>query len=62
MEQVIQAFKQTEAELRIPVLRLEIDYELATLYDALEAEDAVAITTSKDNLQALRTEWLQLQN
>lgn len=39
MRQVINALKRTDAEKRIPVLRLELDYELATLYDAMMEDD-----------------------
>lgn len=39
MRQVINALKRTDAEKRIPVLRLELDYELATLYDAMMEND-----------------------
>ena len=38
MRQVINALKRTDAEKRIPVLRLELDYELAT-YDAMMEDD-----------------------
>ena len=39
MKQVIEAFRRQDAEQRIPVLRLEIDYELSTLFDAIQAND-----------------------
>ncbi|WLD95011.1 hypothetical protein [Alkalihalobacillus sp. AL-G] len=61
MKQVIQTLKKTEAERRIPVLRLEIDYELATLHDALVAEDGDQINRSKKKLERLRLEMLQLE-
>jgi hypothetical protein len=61
MKQVIQTLKKTEAERRIPVLRLEIDYELATLHDALVAKDAEQVKRSKKKLERLRQEMLQLE-
>ena len=61
MEQVIQTFKRTDAEKRIPVLRLEIDYELATLHDALVANDEKAIKDSKELLSQLRQELIRLE-
>ena len=61
MKQVIQTLKKTEAERRIPVLRLEVDYELATLHDALVAKDSEQIKRSKKKLERLRQEMLQLE-
>ncbi|MCY1692091.1 hypothetical protein OVA29_16925 [Exiguobacterium sp. SL14] len=43
MKQVIEAFRRQDAERRIPVLRLEIDYELSTLFDAIQANDQVTL-------------------
>jgi len=61
MEQVIQVFNRNDAERRIPVLRLEIDYELATLHDALLAEDIKTIQTCKQRLEVLRQELIRLE-
>ncbi|MFV8826992.1 hypothetical protein [Alkalihalobacterium sp. APHAB7] len=61
MEQVIQAFKRRDAELRIPVLRLEIDYELATLHDAMLAEDLEAMNRCKRKLKRLSQELILLE-
>lgn len=61
MEQVMEAFKRKDAEIRIKVLRLEIDYELATLYEALENNDLKTITESKQRLEELRKELLLLE-
>jgi hypothetical protein len=61
MKQVIQTLKKNEAERRIPVLRLEIDYELVTLHDALVAHDGEQINRSKKKLERLRQEMLQLE-
>ncbi|MCF6136953.1 hypothetical protein [Pseudalkalibacillus berkeleyi] len=61
MKQVIQTLKNTEAERRIPVLRLEIDYELATLHDALVEKNPEQIKRSKKKLERLRQEMLQLE-
>ena len=60
-EEMMQAFQSKRAEERVPVLRLEIDYELASLSEALRegrGEDAAA---AKERLAALRTEMLQLE-
>lgn len=61
MRQVINALKRTDAEKRIPVLRLEVDYELATLYDALQQQDAAQIESCKRTLEALRLEMIRLE-
>jgi tRNA isopentenyl-2-thiomethyl-A-37 hydroxylase MiaE len=61
VEEMIQAFRSKRAEERIPVLKLELDYELATLYDALQKGDAEAAEASKTKLAALRRELLQLE-
>ncbi|GGE66768.1 hypothetical protein [Priestia taiwanensis] len=61
MRQVINALKRKDAELRIPVLRLELDYELATLYDAMQISDVSAMEVSKQKLEVLRQEMLRLE-
>jgi len=61
MDQVIAALKRRDAEERIPVLRLELDYELATLHDALKEQDTKQIEQSKARLLHLRREMLLLE-
>ncbi|WP_332693827.1 hypothetical protein [Halalkalibacter lacteus] len=61
MEQVVQAFIREDGEMRIPVLRLEIDYELATLHDALLDEDLGVIRQTKQRLEKLRKELILLE-
>lgn len=61
IEQVIAALKRRDSEERIPVLRLELDYELATLYEALENNDHQQINKSKQKLKLLRREMLLLE-
>ncbi|WP_400163149.1 DUF2118 domain-containing protein [Brevibacillus sp. TJ4] len=61
MEQVIAALKRRDSEARIPVLRLELDYELATLYDAIHAKDHPQMKRSKERLKQLRREMLLLE-
>ncbi|KHF40833.1 hypothetical protein [Halalkalibacter okhensis] len=61
MEQVVQAFIREDGEMRIPVLRLEIDYELATLHDALLNEDLLTIKQTKQRLEQLRQELILLE-
>lgn len=61
MDQVIAALKRRDSEERIPVMRLELDYELATLYDALKADDKTQIKRSMERLKQLRREMLLLE-
>ena len=60
MRQVINALKRTDAEKRIPVLRLELDYELATLYDAMMENDKQK-KKSVQKLEVLRLEMIRLE-
>lgn len=61
MKQVIQTLKRTDAERRIPVLKLEIDYELSTLFEALENKNTKQINESKRKLEKLRQELVRLE-
>ncbi|MCZ8520268.1 MULTISPECIES: hypothetical protein [Paenibacillus] len=61
VEEMMQAFRSRRPEERIPVLRLELDYELSTLYDALESGDHEQAEASKDKLKGLRHEMLLLE-
>ncbi len=61
MEKVIQTLKRKDGERRIPVLKLEIDYELQTLFDAMQAEESEQVELSKHKLEELRGEWLRLE-
>ncbi|MNC21566.1 hypothetical protein D3C75_695500 [compost metagenome] len=60
-EQIIQAFKSKRAEERAPVLRLEMDYELASLHDALVLGDTEAAEASKSRLEEMRRELIMLE-
>ncbi len=61
VEEMLQAFRSKRAEERIPLLRMELDYELALLFDALEAGDAEQVDGSKEKLALLRQEMLLLE-
>ncbi|WP_085524117.1 hypothetical protein [Tuberibacillus sp. Marseille-P3662] len=61
MKQVIKTLRRTDAEKRIPVMRMEIDYELATLHEAIVNEDINQIEVSKQRLTELRREMLELE-
>jgi uncharacterized small protein (DUF1192 family) len=61
MEQVMEVFRRDDAEKRIPVLRMEIDYELLNLHEALLDEDLPRIEECKQKLGELRKEMLRLE-
>lgn len=60
-EEIMRALKAKRIEERIPVLRLELDYELATLHEALLSGNAAAVAASKAKLEELRQEMLKLE-
>ncbi|GIO22342.1 hypothetical protein [Oceanobacillus sp. J11TS1] len=61
MKYVMEALRRKEAEELLPVIKLEIDYELATLYEAMQEEDTVQIIKSKERLKQLREQWVSLK-
>lgn len=46
---------------RLPVVKMEIDYELMRLFEAIEKEDEEEMETIKERLEALRKEWIAFQ-
>lgn len=58
----MEALRRKEAQERLPVIRMEIDYELATLYDAMQEDDKVMIIKTKERLEELRKQMLQIDN
>lgn len=61
MKQVIQTLKRQDAEKRLPVLKLELNYELAMLYEAMTKNDSEQIKESKHKLEMLRQELIRLE-
>jgi hypothetical protein len=60
-DHIIHAFKSKRVEERIPVLRLEMDYELAVLFEAMERGDESHVKRSKERLAELRREMIMLE-
>ncbi|HLS09205.1 hypothetical protein [Lentibacillus sp.] len=60
MKYVIEDLRKEMDRLKLPVIRIEIDYELMTLYDAMQANDKVQIIKSKEKLKQLRLQLLEL--
>ncbi|PCK21723.1 hypothetical protein CEY02_06890 [Bacillus pumilus] len=61
MKQIVKHGYRKEKKNRIAVWRLEVDYELYTLHEAIEQKDDIQIDRSKRKLERLRKEWEQLQ-
>ncbi|WP_077622154.1 hypothetical protein [Sediminibacillus massiliensis] len=60
MKYVMEALKQREAQEKIPGIRMEIDYELVTLHDALQENDQQEIERTKHRLNELREQLYEL--
>lgn len=60
MKYVMEVIRRQEAIKKIPVIKMEIDYELVTLHDALKAKDKVQIIKTKEKLEQLRLQWLEI--
>lgn len=57
MKQMIQIIRKADVEKEyINTLRLELDYELATLYDAMQQNDFEQKTKSKKRLAEIQVE------
>jgi hypothetical protein len=61
VEEVMQALRSKRTDERIPIVRMEVDYELTMLSDAIRASDEEAIQISKEKLMELRHEMLLLE-
>ncbi|WP_174613119.1 hypothetical protein [Virgibacillus ihumii] len=61
MKYVMEALRKKEAQEKLPVIRMEIDYELVTLHDALQAHDQVEIIKSKERLKKLHQQLLEAE-
>lgn len=53
MKFVLEQVRQKENRQMISVIRMEIDYELATLFDAMQAEDKLEVIKAKSKLRYL---------
>lgn len=61
VDEMMMAFKSKRVEERIPVFRMELDYELAKLYEAMEHNEFAEVEASKHRLKVLREEMLLLE-
>lgn len=61
MKQVVHVIRKADVEKEfLKVLNLELDYELATLHDALNEKDFKQIAKSKKRLTEIHTELEKL--
>ncbi|KRG10913.1 hypothetical protein [Lederbergia galactosidilytica] len=62
MKQVVNAYRRKNLDKqRLAVLRLELNYELAVLYDALQEENEDKKTKAKRKLTRIREELIKLE-
>lgn len=61
MKQVMNVLKRKDGEKRLAVIRLEVDYELATLYDAIIENDETKKKECMRKLEKLRQEMVLLE-
>lgn len=60
-EEMMQAFLSNRAEQRMRVLRLEMDYVLAELFEAMNEQKIAVMERCKEKLNELRSEMIQLE-
>ncbi|ANU22782.1 hypothetical protein GPDM_05946 [Planococcus donghaensis MPA1U2] len=57
MKQMVQIIRKADVEKEyIHVLKLELDYELASLFDAMQQKDEHQMTKSKQRLHEIHVE------
>lgn len=61
MKYVMEILRQKEALKQLPVIRIEIDYELVTLFDAMKVNDSELIERTKVRLEQLRIQWIEIE-
>ena len=54
-------YKKNDGQKRLGVIRLELDYELATLYEAMVENNEEKKNQCKQKLEKLRQEMIALQ-
>ncbi|MET3698141.1 hypothetical protein SAMN05877753_1074 [Bacillus oleivorans] len=62
MKQLVQTIKKKDQvqKERLAVLKLEMNYELAVLYEAMQDRDEEMIKMCKEKLERIRKELIQL--
>lgn len=61
MKFVMETFRKQELKEQLPIVLMEIDYELLSLHDALESNDIVQIIKIKERLNQLRLKKIEIE-
>lgn len=61
VEKVLQTLEKVNGRNRVHVVKMEIDYELLTLHEAIQAGNQEQMKKSKKRLSELRDEWVMLE-
>ncbi|MDY0396251.1 hypothetical protein ACFSMW_03125 [Virgibacillus halophilus] len=61
MKYVMETIRRKEQQEKLPVIRMEIDYELMCLYDAMQEKDKVKIIKAKEKLKHLSKQLYQIE-
>ncbi|MEK4030335.1 MULTISPECIES: hypothetical protein [Bacillaceae] len=62
MKQVMNGMQTyTQSKEKLAVIRLELDYELAVLYEAMKAKNDDQMEKSKEKLNILREQMLKME-
>nr|WP_156290469.1 hypothetical protein [Oceanobacillus salinisoli] len=61
MKFVMEIIKREEAKQRLPIIKMEIDYELMTLHDAMQDDDQVQVIKSKERLKFLTKQLMEIE-
>lgn len=61
VKKVLDSREKINGRKRVNVIKMEIDYELLTLHDAIQDGDEEQIKKSKERLSQLRNEWVMLE-
>lgn len=57
---LMQAIERQEAKQKLPIIRMEIDYELMNLHEAMQAEDTTEIIKAKEKLKSLHYQLTEI--
>jgi len=57
----METFRKQELKEQLPIILMEIDYELLSLHDALESNDIVQIIKIKERLNQLRLKKIEIE-
>ncbi|AKP46706.1 MULTISPECIES: hypothetical protein [Bacillus] len=62
MKHLVNDSKKKKTQEKLAVIRMELDYELAVLFEAMEQNDKEKMDNVKTKLHALREELVRLES